>query len=51
MELSVTQSVSLQEQYYCGVCEELYRESEEEYYWICCDGCDRWFHGECVSNT
>ena len=39
-----------QEDYYCGTCEGLYGEGEEEY-WIGCDGCFGWFHGECVSVT
>ena len=39
-----------QEDYYYGTCEGLYGEGEEEY-WIGCDGCFGWFHGECVSVT
>lgn len=39
-----------EEEYYCGVCEGLYGASEDEY-WIACDGCDNWFHGDCVHVT
>jgi hypothetical protein len=30
----------------CGVCEEHYADSE---FWIACDVCEKWFHGECVA--
>lgn len=39
-----------QEYYYCGICEGLYGEGEGEY-WIGCDGCLGWFHGDCVAIT
>ena len=37
--------------YYCGVCGALFGDSEESEYWIGCEGCDEWFHGECVNIT
>ena len=37
--------------YYCGVCEAEYGASEESEYWIGCDSCDTWFHGDCVHIT
>lgn len=39
-----------EQEYYCGTCEGLYGEEEDEY-WIGCDGCFGWYHGECVSVT
>ncbi|VFQ84845.1 unnamed protein product [Cuscuta campestris] len=32
----------------CGVCGEFYAVGE---FWILCDVCERWFHGECVKIT
>lgn len=32
----------------CGVCGGEYEEHE---FWICCDHCDTWFHGQCVKVT
>ncbi|XP_015954713.1 PHD finger protein ALFIN-LIKE 4 [Arachis duranensis] len=32
----------------CGACGELYAADE---FWICCDICERWFHGKCVKIT
>ncbi|KAK4361790.1 hypothetical protein RND71_017031 [Anisodus tanguticus] len=32
----------------CGVCGEKYAEDE---FWICCDNCETWFHGQCVKIT
>uniref|UniRef100_A0A7N0V797 PHD finger protein ALFIN-LIKE n=1 Tax=Kalanchoe fedtschenkoi TaxID=63787 RepID=A0A7N0V797_KALFE len=32
----------------CGKCNEYYSLGE---FWICCDECDKWFHGKCVKVT
>lgn len=32
----------------CGACNENYGADE---FWICCDLCERWFHGKCVKIT
>lgn len=32
----------------CGCCGENYGPDE---FWICCDVCERWFHGKCVKVT
>lgn len=32
----------------CGACGENYGTDE---FWICCDICERWFHGKCVKIT
>ncbi|KAM3394907.1 PHD finger protein ALFIN-LIKE 4 isoform X1 [Capsicum galapagoense] len=32
----------------CGACGENYASDE---FWICCDICERWFHGKCVKIT
>lgn len=32
----------------CGACGESYTSDE---FWICCDICERWFHGKCVKIT
>lgn len=32
----------------CGACEESYGPDE---FWICCDICEKWFHGKCVKIT
>lgn len=32
----------------CGACGENYSSDE---FWICCDICERWFHGKCVKIT
>ncbi|XP_058097513.1 PHD finger protein ALFIN-LIKE 4 [Magnolia sinica] len=32
----------------CGACGENYANDE---FWICCDICERWFHGKCVKIT
>ncbi|XP_071717416.1 PHD finger protein ALFIN-LIKE 3-like [Rutidosis leptorrhynchoides] len=32
----------------CGACKENYASDE---FWICCDICERWFHGKCVKVT
>ncbi|CAN6478298.1 unnamed protein product [Victoria cruziana] len=32
----------------CGACGESYAADE---FWICCDICERWFHGKCVKIT
>lgn len=32
----------------CGACGEHYATDE---FWICCDICERWFHGKCVKMT
>ncbi|GJN27497.1 hypothetical protein PR202_gb15526 [Eleusine coracana subsp. coracana] len=36
------------EDYLCGVCEGRYANGE---FWIGCDVCEKWFHGECVRIT
>ncbi|KAM0953072.1 putative chromatin regulator PHD family [Dioscorea sansibarensis] len=32
----------------CGACGENYASDE---FWICCDACEKWFHGKCVKIT
>lgn len=32
----------------CGACGENYAADE---FWICCDLCEKWFHGKCVKIT
>ncbi|XP_061374833.1 PHD finger protein ALFIN-LIKE 4 isoform X3 [Gastrolobium bilobum] len=32
----------------CGACGEYYAANE---FWICCDICEKWFHGKCVKIT
>nr|XP_043619572.1 PHD finger protein Alfin1-like isoform X2 [Erigeron canadensis] len=32
----------------CGACGDNYSDDE---FWICCDICERWFHGKCVKIT
>ncbi|KAM7259112.1 hypothetical protein ACFE04_014853 [Oxalis oulophora] len=32
----------------CGACGENYAQDE---FWICCDICEKWFHGKCVKIT
>lgn len=32
----------------CGACGDNYGTDE---FWICCDACERWFHGKCVRIT
>lgn len=32
----------------CGMCGESYGPDE---FWICCDICEKWFHGKCVKIT
>ncbi|XP_051131143.1 PHD finger protein ALFIN-LIKE 4-like [Andrographis paniculata] len=32
----------------CGACGANYASDE---FWICCDACERWFHGKCVKIT
>lgn len=32
----------------CGACGENYASDE---FWICCDVCEKWFHGKCVKIT
>ena len=34
--------------YLCGSCGESYANGE---FWICCDVCEKWFHGKCVRIT
>ena len=39
----------LEQQSYCGVCREMYKEyTTTVENWICCDTCQTWFHFECV---
>ena len=39
----------LEQQSYCGVCQEIYNEyTTTVENWICCDTCQTWFHFECV---
>ena len=33
--------------YHCGVCKALYDKTDEIEFWIACDRCNTWFHGEC----
>jgi len=36
----------------CGVCSVAHGDNpEKDDLWICCDSCNRWFHGECVAMT
>ncbi|KAF8412043.1 hypothetical protein HHK36_004603 [Tetracentron sinense] len=37
-----------QEATLCGACGNNYADDE---FWICCDVCERWFHGKCVKIT
>jgi len=30
----------------CGACGDNYDD-----FWICCDACEKWFHGKCVKIT
>lgn len=32
----------------CGACGDNYAHDE---FWICCDVCEKWFHGKCVKIT
>jgi len=32
----------------CGACGDNYGTGK---FWICCDVCERWFHGKCVKIT
>ena len=32
----------------CGICGGNYTQDE---FWICCDVCERWYHGKCVKIT
>lgn len=32
----------------CGACGDNYASDE---FWICCDMCEKWFHGKCVKIT
>jgi len=34
----------------CGACGENYAVDAYEF-WICCDNCEKWFHGKCVKIT
>ncbi|KAI0507701.1 hypothetical protein KFK09_013829 [Dendrobium nobile] len=34
----------------CGACGENYAADADEF-WICCDVCEKWFHGNCVKIT
>ncbi|PHU24480.1 hypothetical protein BC332_09587 [Capsicum chinense] len=38
----------MQDETLCGACGEKYQEDE---FWICCDKCETWFHGQCVKIT
>lgn len=37
-----------QDETLCGACGEKYSEDE---FWICCDKCETWFHGQCGKIT
>ena len=39
---------NLVEVYCCGICGVAYGDSDESEYWIGCEACDTWYHGECV---
>ncbi|KAL5982797.1 PHD finger protein Alfin1 [Asimina triloba] len=47
-EDSVDEEDDDQGQTLCGACGENYANDE---FWICCDICERWFHGKCVKIT
>jgi hypothetical protein len=32
----------------CVACAKIYNPDE---FWICCDHCEKWFHGSCVAMT
>ncbi|KAL6539238.1 PHD finger protein ALFIN-LIKE 5 [Orobanche gracilis] len=34
----------------CGACGDNYASGDDTF-WICCDICEKWFHGECVKIT
>lgn len=33
---------------FCGACHD---DTGDDVFWICCDVCERWFHGTCVKVT
>lgn len=33
----------------CGVCGAVFGNTDEVEFWIACDHCDKWFHGDCVN--
>lgn len=37
-----------QETSICGACGDYYANDQ---FWICCDICEKWFHGKCVKMT
>ncbi|CAK8532003.1 unnamed protein product [Lathyrus sativus] len=39
-----------EEQGECAACGESYVSASEEF-WICCDVCEKWYHGKCVKIT
>lgn len=38
-------------EYRCGICDERFGDSEVSEYWVGCDECDTWFHGDCIGIT
>ena len=37
-----------EDKYYCGVCNGVYGEDQGEY-WVGCEECNSWFHGDCIN--
>ena len=37
------------DEYYCGICQALYGDSDEVEYWVGCGKCDTWFHGTSIN--
>ena len=43
--------ITEQNEYHCGFCGALYGDSDEIEFWIGCEKCDSWYHGDCVGIT
>ena len=43
--------MNVNKKYYCGYCEALHDDDNEDEYWIGCEECDVWLHGDCVGIT
>ena len=43
--------ITEQNEYHCGFCGALYVDSDEIEFWIGCEKCDSWYHGDCVGIT